>query len=74
MMLYRCNGCGRKAFGKRKVCPSCHGESFGEYSTGENVPVASTRLTVTPAGFEDGYELILAECSGSKVLFRRSGE
>lgn len=70
MIMYRCSSCGRESFGKRAVCPVCRGEEFTEAEPGKPSMMVSSRLTVTPEGFDDSYTLVLGQVNGVKLLYR----
>lgn len=70
MMIYRCNSCGRESTGRRALCPDCRGEEFSASEMGSTDIIVSSRLAVTPAGFEENYVLALGQAGKVKVLFR----
>ncbi len=70
MILQECLGCGRKNFNRRSVCPNCFGKEFRTKECTNATAIVSTRMTVTPDGFEDQYDLVLGMCDGASVLFR----
>lgn len=71
MNVYRCERCGNEMFERRAVCPGCQGERFVEVESGEPKAFVSSTLTVTPAGFEDSYELIIGTLGKTKAIYRR---
>ncbi len=71
MIVYRCDKCGNEMFERRAVCHACLGELFVEVDAGEPEPFVSSRLTVTPAGFEDSYELTIAKLGKTKAIYRK---
>ncbi len=71
MNVYRCETCGNEIFERRAVCPGCLDERFVEVESGEPEPFVSSMLTVTPAGFEDSYELIIGTLGKTKAIYRR---
>lgn len=71
MKLWKCETCGREAFELRGVCPSCKGESFSEKEAGAAEDMVSSRLSVTPSGFEDSYDLVIGRVDGVKVIYRK---
>lgn len=70
MIMYRCSSCGRESFGKRAICPACRGEQFTENEPGKPSVLFSSELTVTPAGFEDSYILVIGQVNGVNMLYR----
>ncbi len=71
MKVFRCETCANEMFERRAVCPGCLGEKFTETEAGEPEPLVSSKLTVTPAGFEDSYELIIARLGKTKAIYRK---
>ncbi len=71
MKIIRCETCGNEAFERRAVCRQCFGERFEEVEAGEPQPVVAAKLTVTPEGFEDSYELIVGTLGRTKAIYRK---
>ena len=71
MNIFRCESCGSEMFERRAICPACLGERFVEADAGEPVPIVSSKLNVTPAGFEDSYELVFARLGKTNAIFRK---
>lgn len=71
MKLWKCGSCGKEMFELRGVCPSCHGESFSEVESVGVEEIVSSRLSVTPSGFEDSYDLVMGTVGGVKVIYRK---
>lgn len=71
MKLWRCEDCGREMFELRAVCPSCKGERFSEKESEGIEDIVSSRLSVTPSGFEDSYDIVIGRTGGVTVIYRK---
>ncbi len=71
MNVFRCTGCGAELFERRASCPSCFGESFEEVDAGEPEAIVSSRLTVTPEGFADSYDLFIGKLGKARAIYRK---
>lgn len=71
MKIYRCASCGDEMFERRAVCRRCRGESFVEEEAGEPQVLVSAMLTVTPAGFEDAYEIVVGSLGRTRAIYRK---
>lgn len=58
-------------FELRGVCPSCRGERFSEKDSEGMEEIVSSRLSVTPSGFEDSYDLVIGRTGGVHVIYRK---